>query len=585
MDKKHYYTDEKNAQIVLALLKAHGIRKIIANPGTTNIAIVGSVQNDPWFQVYSGIDERHSAYMAVGMAAESGEPVVLSCTGATASRNYLPALTEAYYRKIPVLAITSMQNLDNVGQLAPQALDRSVLPVDTAVKSVELRTVRDSHDEAVCVRKVNDAILALKRHGGGPVHINLEMGGCITFNSKTLPSFQRIDRFDADSICSAQKLPDGKIALFIGSGACSSAWSKFAAEHNVAVFADCGANYHGPNKVNSSLLCYQTGFRFNPKFSALKPDLVLSVGEVSGDYPSLGFLFGQAPIWRISPDGEVRAPFGNPAAVFEISPERFVEYYSETAKGRNSEYADLWIAANKELRSKIPDLPFSNPWMAMELSPLIPAGSVLHLGILNSLRSWNDFYPQQEVDTYSNVGGFGIDGGMSTLIGASLASPNKLCFGVFGDLAFFYDLNSLGNRYIGKNLRILFVNNGCGTEFNMYFHPGSQFESQTNDYIAAGGHFGNQSRDLVKHYTQDLGFKYLHAENKYEFREAMKEFLNPNFDKSVVFECFTNPKDESAVHHILNNLEEYHRPVSVESQMKCLVPQRFKNVIKAALGR
>ncbi len=45
--RKHYYTDEKNAQIVIALLKAHGIRKVIANPGTTNIAFVGSVQNDP----------------------------------------------------------------------------------------------------------------------------------------------------------------------------------------------------------------------------------------------------------------------------------------------------------------------------------------------------------------------------------------------------------------------------------------------------------------------------------------------------------------------------------------------------------
>ena len=95
-EQKHYYTDEKNAQIVIALLKANGIRKVIANPGTTNISFVGSVQNDPWFQVYSGIDERHSAYMAVGMAAESGEPVVLSCTGATASRNYYSALTEAY---------------------------------------------------------------------------------------------------------------------------------------------------------------------------------------------------------------------------------------------------------------------------------------------------------------------------------------------------------------------------------------------------------------------------------------------------------------------------------------------------------
>ena len=41
-------------------------------------------------------------YMACGMAVESGEPVALSCTQATASRNYLSGLTEAYYRKIPV---------------------------------------------------------------------------------------------------------------------------------------------------------------------------------------------------------------------------------------------------------------------------------------------------------------------------------------------------------------------------------------------------------------------------------------------------------------------------------------------------
>ena len=33
MSQKHYYTDEKNAQIVIALLKAHGIRKVIVNPG------------------------------------------------------------------------------------------------------------------------------------------------------------------------------------------------------------------------------------------------------------------------------------------------------------------------------------------------------------------------------------------------------------------------------------------------------------------------------------------------------------------------------------------------------------------------
>ena len=64
------YTSEENCQILIALLKAHGVRTVIVNPGTANMSFVGSIQSDPWFKVYSGVDERHSAYMAVGMAAE-----------------------------------------------------------------------------------------------------------------------------------------------------------------------------------------------------------------------------------------------------------------------------------------------------------------------------------------------------------------------------------------------------------------------------------------------------------------------------------------------------------------------------------
>ena len=70
-----YYTDERNVQIVISLLKANGIRKIVASPGTTNITFVGSVQQDPWFEIYSSVDERSAAYIACGLSAESGEPV------------------------------------------------------------------------------------------------------------------------------------------------------------------------------------------------------------------------------------------------------------------------------------------------------------------------------------------------------------------------------------------------------------------------------------------------------------------------------------------------------------------------------
>ena len=67
MSKEKFYTTERNVQIVLSLLKANGIKKIIASPGTTNYTLVGSVQNDPYFEVYSSVDERSAAYMACGM--------------------------------------------------------------------------------------------------------------------------------------------------------------------------------------------------------------------------------------------------------------------------------------------------------------------------------------------------------------------------------------------------------------------------------------------------------------------------------------------------------------------------------------
>src|SRR5690554_3171373 len=140
------YTDDRNVQILVALLKAHGIRKIVASPGTTNMALVGSCQHDPWFEMYSCVDERSAAYMACGLAEESQEPVVLTCTGATASRNYFPGLTEAYYRKLPILAVTFFVGYHGIGNLVPQVIDRSISPKDTMRLKVELPSAKDEAD-------------------------------------------------------------------------------------------------------------------------------------------------------------------------------------------------------------------------------------------------------------------------------------------------------------------------------------------------------------------------------------------------------------------------------------------------------
>ena len=537
-----FYTSERHVLLLIALLKAKGIHKVIASPGTTNITFVASLQQDLFFDIYSAADERSAAYMACGLAAESGEPVVLSCTGATASRNYLPGLTEAYYKKLPVLAVTSVQSMANVGHIIPQVIDRSVVAKDVARLSVCLPVIKDENDAWACELKVNQALLALKRHGGGPVHINLETSYCRDFSVKQLPEVRVIDRITFHDEFPA--LPDGHVAVFVGSHKVwtkneTEALDKFCASHNAVVFCDHTSGYKGKYRFLSALVKAQT---YN---QPILPEIetLIHIGDVSGDYYTLGISAKQ--VWRVSEDGELRDTFRKLRYVFEMPESAFFAHYTDSEVGDDS-YLVLCKKAYEDVYSHIPELPFSNIWMARQLAPCLPENSVLHLGILNTLRSWNFFEIPASVLSYSNVGGFGIDGDMSSLIGASLANPEKLYFGVLGDLAFFYDMNVMGNHHVGCNVRIMLVNNGRGTEFRNYNHMANMFGADADAYMAAAGHYGNKSKDLVKHYAEDLGFEYMSASSKDEFNSVYQRFVTADMtDKPMLFEVFTDSKDES----------------------------------------
>ena len=165
---------------------------------------------------------------------------------------------------------------------------------------------------------------------------------------------------------------------------------------------------------------------------------------------------------------------------------------------------------------------------------------------------------------------------MSTTIGAALADDNKIFFCVLGDLAFFYDLNSLGNRHLGNNVRIVLVNNGKGTEFKLSGNPGSMFGEDTDRYIAAGGHYGRQSKTLVKHYAEDRGMEYLSASSKEMYLHELEKLVNPEIgNRPMLLEVFTNSIDEDAA---LTMLQE------------CLVDEKLRmrriagSTVKSVLG-
>ncbi len=558
-----FYTNERNHQILIALLKEHNIRTIVASPGIANSVFVGSIQHDPFFKLYSVVDERSAAYMACGIAAESGEPVVISCTGATAARNYMPGMTEAYYSKLPILCITSSQPNCRIGHLQPQVTDRTAPPPDVANVSLTLSTVCTPEEEWECQISANKAILALKRNGGGPVHINLitayKFSGKTSLTRQDLPPVRKIDRITAFDPFPA--LPNGRIGIYVGSHkkwdiSLTRTVEQFCESNNAVVFCDHTSNYNGKYKILFPLAINQSPL-ISKGVPAYHLELLIHIGEVSGEENAPAMIKGRQT-WRVSEDGEIRDWFRNLSYVFQMTEQHFFAQYAKVEGEGNTEFWQECDNRYRELEKQALNsekFPLSNVWLAQQVAPCIPQNSFVVLSILNTLRTWNYARFRENVEVFCPVGGFGIDGVPSLLIGAAINHPERLCFGIIGDLAFFYDMNSLGNRHVTNNLRIILVNNGCGVEFKKTYAMSYRLLGEdVNPYVAAAGHFGNKSPHLVKDYVENLGFQYLSASTKEELKEVLSTFTNPAPTTSpMLLEVFVEDHLERKALDIIHN--------------------------------
>lgn len=555
------YSSEKNVQMLISLMKQHEIKKIVVSPGMKNLPFIASVQFDPYFEVYSCVDERSAAYIACGLAVESNEPVVLSCTGATASRNYISALTEAFYRHIPILAVTSMSYLGEIGHLVPQVIDRSVPLKDIVIDAEEINPIHNEKEAWDVNIRINRALLALRHHEGGPVHINLVCENFTDFEDK-LEQAKMIRRY-----CYEDSLPEineKNVAIFIGAhrkfdDEFTQYIDKFCEKYNGVVLCDNTSNYYGKYRIQPSVLNTQAA----RKSGLFNVNLLIHIGDISGAY----YFLKPKKVWRVNPDGALRDTYKALTATFEMTEKYFFKNYFSDVAQQNTSYYENWKAECKTVEFDRTVLPYSNAWIAGVIEENLPENSVIHLGILNSLRNWDFYSLNSKIYGYSNTGGFGIDGIISTAVGAALAKPDQITYVVLGDLAFFYDINVLGNRHVPNNLRIILVNNGRGIEFRNYKHPSARFGEEADPYMAAAGHFGSQSPELVKNFVSDLGFEYHAAASKEQFNEVAEIILNPVItDRPILVEAFTTTADESKALELISNILEK----EPENKMKSL---------------
>lgn len=535
------YTIQENVRIVIALLKQYNIRHIVVSPGGTNIPISQAVQEDSFFKCYSVPDERSAMYFAIGLHLQTGEVIATSCTSAQATRNYVPGLTEAFYKHTPIIAITTSKLSRYTYQEYMQAPDQTSLPRDAVKQSYDLPPVTDENTRVLCCRLAKEAILETTHRNPGPVQINLRITDSLQsdFENVTLPEIRIIKRYMAWDSWEDIRLNGKKVLIVIGehrpfTTKQSEAIDRFCSCYNSVAYVNHLSNYHGKYAVNGNLLISSGGMNQE----GMKPDVVITIGGQTGDYSIYGTLVGgvgHADHWRISEDGELVDTYNRLTKIFECPFEVFFNRLADGESEVEHSYYNLWLQLKNKLDYNV-EVPFSNLYAAEKLTPKIPEESYINFAILNSLRTWSYFDLKPSIKAFANVAAFGIDGCTSVLIGESM-NTDKLCFLITGDLAFFYDMNALGIRHIKNNVRILIDNNNGGGEFRVMTNSWKN-KPNVSPYISADGHNGS-----AKGWAENCGFKYLSASNKEELDAIMDEFVSPN-DKSIVLEMFTKPDDE-----------------------------------------
>ena len=339
----------------------------------------------------------------------------------------------------------------------------------------------------------------------------------------------------------------------------------FSDKYNCVFGVDKLSNLHGKGTLEMA----RAGRAYCEKQLELMPDVIISIGGNSvADYK---FQLKRAPKetehWIVNQEGRVADPFKRLTKVFEGNTVEFLTRMDHYGKCCAHDYCEHWERCTEQV--VMPEFDYSNMYTVQKVMERMPADSIFNIANSTTIRIAQYFDLDESIQVYGNRGVNGIDGCVSAFIGQAAASPNKLNYLIVGDLTFFYDMNSIWNRYVGKNVRIMLNNNEGAALF--HFNQGIQNYPTLNKNVAAE-HFAT-----AKGWVEAQGFRYLSAHNKEEFDENLEYFIKENSDKPIFFEVFTHKDEDAKIQH------EFYDKIILKDTTK-VVRNGVKKLIKSVLG-
>lgn len=564
------------AETLAAQLVNAGVKYACISPGSRSTPLTYAFTTNKKIKSFAIIDERTSGFFALGLAKATNTPVVLVCTSGTAAAEFYPAIIEAFQSKIPLIICTADRpaELQNVG--ANQTINQN------NIYKNHIRWFADAGLPQANLKRLNDirniakrALVECSIKNIGPVHINFPFKEPFEPNAFTdeisngvLQLTQSVSKnslfedltknvISAKTLqCIFKKIKDHpKGIIVVGLDNYSKGFFEVCHQLSVKtgfpIFADAASNMRFSVYSKQNILANYDSYLRSDKFVRNhKPDFIMQFGRNFSSKALSNFIAEcSCEKLLVNKFGDWNNSVDKLSSTVAYEPESFCKELLTTIKKnkrikQNSNWLSSFIQIDKtasQIKHEIIDKSlFPNESRVItELLKEIPDGSNLMISNSIPIRDLDlaASLMNKKVNIFHNRGASGIDGIISTALGITKASKSKTYL-LIGDLAFYYDINSL--LIAQKNLiplTIILINNNGGRIFETL--PISKHKNIFEEYFATP-HNLNFS-ELINAF----GGNYFDVKSWTDFRKILNQRTsNINFS---VLEIKTDPTKSLAV--------------------------------------
>ena len=550
-NEKYMYSDKINVNILTSLMVAHGVRTVVVCPGSRNAPLAHNFASCPEMHCVAATDERSAGFYALGLALASERPVAVCVTSGSALLNLAPAVAEAYYREVPLLVISADRPLAMINQLQGQTLPQAGALGMMVKATMQLPEPHNEVERWHCNRLVNEAMIKMLMHGGGPVHINVPISEPLyNFAVEELPEERKISMAAASAdkaklTAIADDFAKARKPLIVVGQMERREWHRAAEAVEMLETRAVVLTEKLSDDSERQLPALDMLVERMADAADYQPDYIIYVGGNMVAKAMRQFLQQTKPRRSIvvSEADDVADVMMNATDIVEAKPSEMLRALASAVASDSSAASVASVASDNEASA------WMERWQSLKAEAIELAnvatenrqneaireffrairGKEMNVHVANSLSvrmalKYADRY------LYVNRGVNGIEGSLSTAAGFSIMSACPVAC-IIGDLSFFYDANALWNQELCGNFRILLLNNKCGGIF-------SKFE-QLADSPACDSFVMAKHNATAEGVCMQNNVAYRKAETDDEVRDGISWLVDEKCPRPMVLEVFS----------------------------------------------